>query len=192
MYQQLRLDIKELNIKLDAFQKIAAVCLAREMKSSHKQYNREADTSMDTSASMVMPDVGGDDLEIATSVEVQSSQNKAVIINIEEESSSSDTVPMEELLTTAELTQIFVKSCSRKNFASCLVRRLFDINTRLRSNVNGRGKDRLDEKKIKYVRRKAFEFFPLTSGEKEVEEWSKCVAAIDESSRRLKKTLSKC
>ena len=170
-------------MKLDAFQKIAAVCLAREIKSSHKI---EVYTSMDTSSSTAMPDVEGDNLEIGTSVEVQSSQNK--VVTSEEESGSSDMV---ELLTTAELTQIFVKSCSRKNFASCLVGRLFDINTRLRSNVNGRGKDRLDKKKIKYVRCKAFEFYPLSSGEKEVEEWPKCVGAIDESSRRLKKTLSK-
>lgn len=58
------------------------------------------------------------------------------------------------------LTPIFVKSCSRHNFAAKLVAQLYDEETRHHSNVSGRGKDKLDPEKIKYVQDKAFEYFP--------------------------------
>ena len=49
-----------------------------------------------------------------------------------------------ELLSSAEITLIYVKSRNRNNFAALLVQRLFDIQTRLKSNVAGCGKERLD------------------------------------------------
>jgi len=92
-----------------------------------------------------------------------------------------------DLIPPNIITPIYVKSCSRRNFASKLVTKLFDDETRLRSNVKGRGKDKLDPDKIKYVKSKAFEYFPLSGGEKEATEWQLCIISIDESNRRLKK-----
>ena len=48
------------------------------------------------------------------------------------------------LLSSAEITLIYVKSRNYYNFVLLLVKRLFDIQTRLRSNVAGHGKERLD------------------------------------------------
>ena len=49
-----------------------------------------------------------------------------------------------ELLSSAEITPIYTKSCSRHNLAALLEKRLIDILTRMRSNVVGRGKEKLD------------------------------------------------
>ena len=59
------------------------------------------------------------------------------------------------------LTPIFVKHCSRCDFVAKLVEKLFDNETRLHSNVNGGGKDQLDTKKMSYVKKKSFEYYPL-------------------------------
>ena len=96
-----------------------------------------------------------------------------------------------ELLSPSVLTPIFVRNCSRHNFAAKLVAKLFDRETRLRSNVNGRGKDQLDTEKISYVKKKSFEYYPLNEGEKEPTEWQLCIISIDESNRRLKKSVKK-
>ena len=50
----------------------------------------------------------------------------------------------------ADVMQIVMKSCSRMNFASRLSVRLFDEETRLTHNVSGRGKPKLDPKRISY------------------------------------------
>ena len=92
-----------------------------------------------------------------------------------------------ELIPPSVLTPIYVKSCSRRNFASRLVAKLFDPETRLRSNVNGRGKDKLDPEKIKYVKKKVFQYFPVSGAEREASEWQLCILSIDEFNRRLKK-----
>lgn len=46
-----------------------------------------------------------------------------------------DTEVEEELIPSSIMTQLFVKSCSRRNFAVWLVRELFDEQTRIHSNV---------------------------------------------------------
>jgi len=53
-------------------------------------------------------------------------------------------VPVEELLPPSDLLPIYVKSCSRRNLAVLLIRRLVDPDVRRRSNVKGRGKVKLD------------------------------------------------
>ena len=91
-----------------------------------------------------------------------------------------------ELLSSAEITPIYVKSCNRRNFAALLVERLFDVETRLKSNVSGRGKERLDPEVMKYIKAKVFEFYECCPSETKVE-WRKCITSIDEKSRALKK-----
>ena len=86
---------------------------------------------------------------------------------------------------------MFNKSCSRRNFATNLVRCLFTVEERIQSNVNGRGKNMLNPSLMKYVKEKSFEFFPLDSGEKMNEKWAECVVSIDEANRRLKNKPSK-
>lgn len=95
-----------------------------------------------------------------------------------------------ELLSSSEITPIYVKSRNRRNFAALLVQKLFDIPTRMRSNVAGRGKEKLDPEIIKYVKAKCFDFYECHPSEVK-EEWSKCVISIDEKSRALKKIKSK-
>ena len=64
---------------------------------------------------------------------------------------------IDELLSSAEITPIYVKSRNRRNFAALLVERLFDVETRLKSNVSGRGKEKLDPVIMKYVKAKVFQ-----------------------------------
>jgi len=49
-----------------------------------------------------------------------------------------------DLLTTGEITQIFLRSCSRKNFATLMVRRLIPEDIRKISNMSGKDKLQLD------------------------------------------------
>ena len=101
-------------------------------------------------------------------------------------SEESDTSAPVELLSPAEITPIYVKSRNRRNFSALLVEKLFDVPTRLRSNVSGRGKEKLDPEVIKYIKKKVFEFYECSNLEKK-EEWKNCVKSIDEKSRALKK-----
>ena len=94
-----------------------------------------------------------------------------------------------ELLTSAEITPIYTKSRNRRNFAALLVDRLFDIPTRLKSNVSGRGKERLDPEIMKYIKAKVFDFYECNASEIKAE-WAKCVTSIDDKSRSLKKRKS--
>ena len=82
------------------------------------------------------------------------------------------------LLPSSQLTSIFLKSKTR-NFAALLVKRLFDVETCLKSNVSRRGKEQLDPEIIKYVKAKAFEFYECPQSDIK-EEWAKCVVSIDE------------
>ena len=45
------------------------------------------------------------------------------------------------LLSSAELVPIFMKSCSRKNMAVLMTRRLFSKDVRMSSKVSGHGKN---------------------------------------------------
>ena len=85
---------------------------------------------------------------------------------------------------------LFVKSCSRRNLAAFLAKELFDEDTRMKSNVRGRGKEQLDKEIIKYIKKKSFEFYPCTDSEVK-EEWDKCIISIDESARSLKRQKKK-
>ena len=111
-----------------------------------------------------------DELIGATTVDVQTSQ-----------SCSGD------LLTPAEITPIFVKSRNRRNFAALLSERLFDVSTRMKSNVRGWRKEQLDPEIIKYIKAKCFEYFQLNNPGEEKEAWSACIKAIDDKSRSIKK-----
>jgi len=91
-----------------------------------------------------------------------------------------------ELLSLAEITPIFTKSRNRHNFAALLVKHLFDVPTRMRSNVAGRGKEKLDPEIIKYIKTKVFEYYECNPSEIK-KEWARCVTAIDEKSRALRK-----
>ena len=94
-----------------------------------------------------------------------------------------------ELLSSAEITPIFTKSCNRNNFAALLVKRLFDVPTRMRSNVSGRGKEKLDADIMAYIKAKVFEYYECNPSEiKNI--WAKCVTAIDDKSRALKRLKS--
>ena len=100
-------------------------------------------------------------------------------------SCSSPTEKDAELLTSGEITQIFIKSCSRKNFASLLVRRLFPEEIRKISNMTGKDKLQLDPEIINYVKTVTFQHWPLAQSEKFDREWRECKEAIDEANRRL-------
>ena len=91
-----------------------------------------------------------------------------------------------ELLSSADITPIYTKSRSRHNFAALLVKNLFDVPTRMRSNVTSRGKEKLDPEIIKYVKEKVFEYYECNPAEVK-KEWKRCVTAIDEKSRSLRK-----
>ena len=94
-----------------------------------------------------------------------------------------------DLIPAGQLTYIYTKSKTRRNFAALLVKRLFDVETLLKSNVSGRGKEQLDPEIIKYVKAKAFEYYECSQPEVK-KEWAKCIIAIDEKSRSLKKRKS--
>ena len=68
-----------------------------------------------------------------------------------------------------------------------MVRKLFDEETRVKSNVNGRGKEKLNPRIIQYLKQKCFYYWPIITG-KEIEEesWKLCVISIDENARSLK------
>lgn len=66
------------------------------------------------------------------------------------------------------------------------MQRLFDVSTRMRSNVAGRGKEKLDPEIMEYVKAKTFEYYECHPSEVK-EEWNKCIVSIDEKSRAVKK-----
>ena len=54
------------------------------------------------------------------------------------------------------------------------------------SNVSGtRGKLQLDSAKVTFIKRVAFQQFPLKGEERAKKAWSDCIEAIDEANRRL-------
>ena len=84
-----------------------------------------------------------------------------------------------------------MKFKTRRSLAAALVNELFDTETRLRSNVRGRGKDKLDPKRIDYVKKKCFEMFPSDRDADEKKDWDDCIVAIDDKGRELKRKLKK-
>ena len=71
-----------------------------------------------------------------------------------------------------------MKHKTRRSLAAALVNELVDIETRLKSNVRGRGKDQLDLKIIEYVKKKCLE----SNMKKDRED---CIVAIDNKGREL-------
>ena len=72
-----------------------------------------------------------------------------------------------------------------------LIRRLFPEEVRRVSNVSGKDKEQLDPDIISYVKKTAFERWPLAQDEKFSKEWSECKIAIDEANRRLNRPAKK-
>lgn len=111
---------------------------------------------------------------------------------VTEESNEFDALLLESgPISVTDLTGIFNKSCSRRNFSTNMVRHLFTKEERMQSNVNGRGKNMLDPNLMRYVKDKSFQFFPISGSEKLADKWSECIIAIDEANRRLKNKPSK-
>ena len=84
-----------------------------------------------------------------------------------------------------------MKHKSRRSLAAALVNELVDTETRLKSNVRGRGKEQLDPKLIDYVKKKCFELFPSEKESDSKKDWEDCIIAIDEKARDLKRRLKK-
>ena len=77
-----------------------------------------------------------------------------------EESSQEISSPV-EYFSRSELTQIFMKSCSRKNMAVLMTRKLFTEEVRMSSNVSGRNKIKLNPQIMDFIRKKLFLFFQV-------------------------------
>jgi len=56
-----------------------------------------------------------------------------------------------DLISHSVVINIFTKAKNRSHFAALLVEKLFDEETRLKSNVRGRGKEQLDPTIIEYA-----------------------------------------
>ena len=88
--------------------------------------------------------------------------------------------------STSFLSNIRLRSCSRKNFAANLVRAVFSEQDRAASNVNGKNnKKKLDPTRIQAIKEASFKMFPCSTGETELSAWPACIIAIDQSCRRL-------
>jgi len=83
---------------------------------------------------------------------------------------------------------------TRRTLVSAMVGKLVDTNTRINSNVNGRGKDKatgkdklkLDPTIIAYVKRKVFEVHPSERIADVEAHWKDCTIKIDDDGRELK------
>ena len=84
-----------------------------------------------------------------------------------------------------------MKYKTRRSLASALVNELFDAETRMRSNVRGRGKDQLDPQRILYVKKKCFQVFPSDRDSDMKKDWDDCIVAIDDKARDMKRKLKK-
>ena len=69
------------------------------------------------------------------------------------------------MIPQERLSQLFIKSCSRPNFAVNLVRELFSEEIR---KISGRKKERLDEEKMAYIKATVFQFHPYPQTEKNI------------------------
>ena len=58
----------------------------------------------------------------------------------------------DELLSLSEMVPLFTKARNRGHLAAMLVEKLVDEETRVKSNVHGRGKEKLDPAIIAYVK----------------------------------------
>ena len=136
----------------------------------------QSTVTQEIGSQVLQPDVPVEDSEVE------------IITNTSAEiaNTSIDSAAESDMLTPADLVPIYVKSCSRRNFAVLLVRRLVDKDVRRRSNVNGKGKEKLNPEVIRFVKSKCFEYYPSQPADIK-KEWSLCIITIDESCRRLNK-----
>ena len=61
-----------------------------------------------------------------------------------------------------------------------MVNELFDVETRLKSNVRGRGKDQLYPKKMEHVKKKCFDLFPSARESDTKQDWDDYIVSIDD------------
>ena len=86
------------------------------------------------------------------------------------------------------IRELHKNSCSCRNFSTRLVHKLFEESTRRQSNVYGKmGKSKLNAVIMDYVKFLTFQYYPLEDYKSEQQEWTRCVVAIDSSSRGLNK-----
>ena len=83
-----------------------------------------------------------------------------------------------------------MKSQDRKSFARELALKIFDEDTLINSNVNGsivngKKKPALDKAKVAFIKEKTFHYHGKSSND--VEEWAKCVTAINDKARAIKR-----
>ena len=98
----------------------------------------------------------------------------------------SDTPESRKTLPSAFLCKVKRESCSRSNFAANLVRKLFSVEERRKSNVRGKlGKQQLDPNRMEQIRQATMEMYPCETRENEAHVWTYCCKAVDESCRRL-------
>ena len=124
-----------------------------------------------------------------------STLNTSATSDIGNTSGTSDTnesASMLKYIQLSDLTYIYNNSSSRRNFANNCAKKIFTIEERLNSNVNGKkGKQGFDTEKIAAIYNTVFQFYPLAGGEDRKRAWSDCVRAIDESSRKIKFNFSR-
>ena len=84
-----------------------------------------------------------------------------------------------------------MKYKTRRSLASALVNELFDAETRMRSNIRGRGKDQLDRQQILYVKKKCFQVYPSDRDSNMKKDWDDCIVGIDDKARDMKQKLKK-
>ena len=68
-----------------------------------------------------------------------------------------------------------MKHKTRRLLAAALANELVETETRIRSNVRGRGKDQLDVKIIEFVKKKCFELFPSDKDSDIKKDWEDCI-----------------
>ena len=94
------------------------------------------------------------------------------------------------LLSPSHISRLRASSVSRENFSTRLVKELFSVEERSTCNVRGVGKPKLNEKKISLVRKMTFDNYPCALTEEKAT-WSRCVKAIDSSSRALSRNMKR-
>ena len=90
-----------------------------------------------------------------------------IFVNTNEVGDSQPFSYTRELLSSSEITPIYVKSKNRNNFAALLVECFFDVPIRPKSNITGRGKERLDPEIMQYIKAKDFEFYECLASKSE-------------------------
>ena len=91
----------------------------------------------------------------------------------------------------SKLVPIMMRYKTRRLLAAALVNELVDPDTRIKSNVRGRGKDQLDPKIIDYVKKKCFSLHPSDRDSDSKKDWEECIISIDEKGREMKRKMKR-